>query len=403
MKEWPTSTTGLMDRELIILLTEAFIKDIERYELDKIGFINNIRKETDFLLQCIPHPTTTFKDIESYRKEYTGILQTYYLKKDFSGFVRNSLQNPMFRKMVYKLMSGILKKRYQYEPPTDADFYLSPPGKTLSWLLCDEDFTDLFTKYFTCTSSFSSPGTLYRYCTHLLAQLFPLSEEKIIQALVEDKPVYWENVCCQLKILTESVTKTATPIYESNTIHDIWTETCLELKKALKSGRLPLSSTKARNVLAYAAGIIKNKIKASIRKQKKDPYLLIENWKQELSLKNSTGFSYELKEIFNMQDFFDSGGLIPEDEYEIRKALSHALYDQDDPIHKQLTEGLEDKIKILIAHYVRKQSYEEIALERSGNLPPEQHKREVDKLRQDVSRVKIKIKERFKKIMNAYQ
>ena len=30
-----------MKRELTILLTEAFIKDIERYELDKIGFIND--------------------------------------------------------------------------------------------------------------------------------------------------------------------------------------------------------------------------------------------------------------------------------------------------------------------------------------------------------------------------
>lgn len=104
-----------------------------------------------------------------------------------------------------------------------------------------------------------------------------------------------------------------------------------------------------------------------------------------------------------MQDFFDLGDINSEDEYEVRKALSYALYYQDNPIHKQLTEGLEDKIEILIAHYVRKQSYEDIAQEKFGNLSPEQHKREVDKLRQDVSRVKIKIKERFKKIMNANQ
>ena len=30
-----------MKRELTILLTESFIKDIERYELDKIGFIHD--------------------------------------------------------------------------------------------------------------------------------------------------------------------------------------------------------------------------------------------------------------------------------------------------------------------------------------------------------------------------
>lgn len=66
-----------MKRELTILLTEAFIKDIERYELDKIGFIHDTCRETDFILQCIPHPTTTFKDVESDRKWYSGILLLY--------------------------------------------------------------------------------------------------------------------------------------------------------------------------------------------------------------------------------------------------------------------------------------------------------------------------------------
>ncbi len=44
-----------MKRESIILLTKTFIKDIERYELEKIGFIHDTRRETDFLLQYIPH------------------------------------------------------------------------------------------------------------------------------------------------------------------------------------------------------------------------------------------------------------------------------------------------------------------------------------------------------------
>lgn len=117
-------------------------------------------------------------------------------------------------------MSGILKKRYQYEHPTETDSYLAPPGKTLSYLLCNEDFIVLFTKHFTCADSFSNPAILYQYCIHLLAQSFPLSEKQILQALVEDKPVYWENVCYRLKILTESVTKTAIKTYKSDTIHD---------------------------------------------------------------------------------------------------------------------------------------------------------------------------------------
>lgn len=150
-------------------------------------------------------------------------------------------------------------------------------------------------------------------------------------------------------------------------------------------------------------GIIKNKIKAYFRKQKKDPYLLIENWEQELSLKNSPEFSYEFKEIFNMQDFFNLGDINSEDEYEVRKALSYALYYQDNPVHKQLTEGLEDKIEVLIATMSENNPTTKSLWKNSANCRPEQHKREVDKLRQDVSRVKIKLKERFKKIMDTNQ
>lgn len=388
-----------MNRESVILLTEAFTKDIERYELDKIGFITNKQKETDILLRYIPRTFVSFTNVESYRQWYTGILQTYYQKKNFSGFVQNALQVPAFRKMVFRLMSGILKKRYECEATTETDSFLAYPGKTLSYLLCYEDFITIYTEHFTNSKSFETPASLNQYCTNLLSRLFPLSNEQILQALAQDKHIYWESICYRLKTLTESVTKTSIMTYKSDTIHDIWTETCLELKKAIKSGRIP-STADARSVLAYAAGIIKNKIKAFFRKQKNDPYFLVENWEQELSLKNSPEFSYEFKEIFNMQDFFDLGDINSEDEYEVRKALSYALYYQDNPIHKQLTEGLEDKIEILIAHYVRKQSYEDIAQEKFGNLPPEQHKKEIDKLRQDVSRVKIKIKERFKKIMN---
>lgn len=44
-----------MKREWLILQTKTFIKDIEHYELDKIGFIHDTRRKTDFIFQCIPH------------------------------------------------------------------------------------------------------------------------------------------------------------------------------------------------------------------------------------------------------------------------------------------------------------------------------------------------------------
>ena len=391
-----------MDRNLVTLITESFQKEIEHYQLDKIGFIQNRHTETDYLIRHIIHEAEVPKvtDVESYRQCRLIIFSHYYQKKGFVTFVSSHIQQASFSKMVYKLLNSLLAQRFARSPETDNDHFLAPSGKTVSWLLCEEEFQKLYSQHFHGNLQIENTEKLYLYCQHILVQTFPLSTADILTCLANDYKAFWENVCLRLKNLTESVTKTAIQPYRYDAIHDIWTETCYELKKAIQNGNLPLTAD-AQGVYAYTRGIIRNKIRGFFRTQKKGDWLVMKDWDQELSLLNSEEDCYEIKDTSTMKEFMDLTDIDSEDEYEVRKALAYALYNQDHPNHKQLTEGLEDKIEILVTHYVKKLSYEEIAFEKFGEQSPEELKRETDKLRQDVSRVKTKIKERFKKFLNS--
>ena len=101
------------------------------------------------------------------------------------------------------------------------------------------------------------------------------------------------------------------------------------------------------------------------------------------------------------KDFLNLQEIDQNNEYEFQIALSCILYDQTHPQHRELTEGMEDKINTLLAHYLKNQSYEEIAKEKYGILSDKDLQKRANKLRQDVSRVKIKIKERFQEILSS--
>lgn len=391
-----------MDRNLVILIAESFQKEIEHYQLDKIGFIQNTRAEIDYLVNHIIVASEARKvvDIDSYRQWRLSVFCAYYQKKKFAAFVQSHLHQTPFSKMVYNLMNNLLIRRFSQSPRTDTDHFLAPPGKTLSWLLCDEEFVKIYPRYFHNDIQIENTEQLTSYCQNILIRIFPLSTNDVLTFLSNDYKIHWENLCIRIKNLTETVTKAVIKPYRYDATHDIWTETCFELRKAIQNGNLPLTAD-APGVYAYTKGIIRNKIRAFFRAQKKETWLLINDWEQDPSLQISEHYSYEIKDAPIMKEFVELNDIDSEDEYVVRKALAYALYYQDHPIHKELTEGLEDKIEILVSHYVKKLSYEEIALEKICNPTSEELKRETDRLRQDVSRVKIKIKERFKKYLDS--
>lgn len=389
-----------MGKEVREILTEILKKEKERYKLDKIGFFRDIPTEADYILSHVDCGNFTMENVEAYSSWRESVLRAFYADKHFSSFIRSHTGEAAFQKMIRELFLSILEYRFTHEQRTEIDRCLAPAGKTLAYLLNEEAYETLYQNYFHSSLRIDSTLELNRYCFGILRERFPLTMEEVIRYLKQDDKKGWENLCARLKTLTESVTKSVIGSYRDDAIHDMWTETCFELRKAILNEKLQ-GNVEPCGLISYAAGIIRNKIREFFRKQKKEPYLFIEDWERDLSFKDSQWYCHEFKEDSVMKDFLDLKDIDIDDDYEFRMALSCVLYDREHPYHRQLIQGLEDKVDILLAHYVRNQSYEEIAFEKYGPLPEKEMKKKTDKLRQDVSRVKIKIKERFKEILAA--
>lgn len=378
-------------------LSEILRKENERFKLDKIGFFRNLPLEVEYIIHTVPSYKKMPESKESYRKWKISLLEEYYEKKNFSDFMSTHLETLSFRKMVFDLFQIILEYRYTHEPRTEADRHLAPAGETLSYLLCQERLS-FYKCYFNTKLHFNSTQKLQQYCQDISQKIFPLSTADIIDFLKKDNKPCWEKLCIRLKMLTEIVTKNRIQSYYNDTVQDIWTETCFELKKALQNEKLQ-QDVSAQNVIAYAAGIIQNKIREFFRKQKKEPYQFTENWDQETVLSNSGMYTRTDIENSARENFVNLKAIDKDNEYEYQMALSCVLYDQAHPQHSCLIQGIEDKINILLAHYLKNQSYEEIAKEKYGSLSDKELQKRANKLRQDVSRVKVKIKERFNEML----
>ena len=83
-----------------------------------------------------------------------------------------------------------------------------------------------------------------------------------------------------------------------------------------------------------------------------------------------------------------------------KENILNILQDPDNPLQKELFRGIEDKIEIFILHFVKGLSYEEIAIQKYGNLAPKELKRKTDKFRQDICRVKAPLCSHIEKIIS---
>lgn len=393
-----------MESNPVNSIAEAFQKEIERYQLDKIGFIGNPREEIIFFIDHYVTKAEARKAVnpELFRQWRQALFSAYYRQKGFAAFVKSHVHQPAFRRMVYKLMIYLLNQRQASEPAkTDTDKYLAPPGKTFSWLLSEEEFIRLYALHFHEHVETDNTEQLTAYCRNII-QIFPHETRDILAFLADDNKECWENMSVHLKNLTESVTKAVFRLYRDDTSHDIWTRTYEALRKALQNGKLPLEAN-AQEVNAFTRKIIRNQIYVFFRTKQKDPLVLIDNWEEDPSLQNNEGEDHKMQNDSTTKGVPELTDMDPEDEDGVRHALARALLNKDNPIRKQLPEGVEDKLKTLIAQGVEDLSYEEIALEKVGRTSPEKLKREAARLRQDVSRVKIKIKELFRKSSDSDQ
>lgn len=377
-------------------IREFILKEDERFSLVKLGFFQSVESEIEFISSSLPSKGTL-----SFKEWKKKILEELYLRRDFAGFFKENATNIFFERAIKSLFLIDLKKLFSLSEQTDIDKYLAPIGDTISYSLSPDLFKTIYLNNYCGQHIFNTTKELDDLSKSLEKAFFPLTEEYVIDELEKNENFYWEKIYLRLKPMAAGFSFQMSGLSGEENIHDLWSDTCFVLNSAVVEKRLQ-QPAKARDIISYAVGIIKNKNKEFIRKKKKNPQVDIDS------------ISYKVSDD-SQQNFFDNPSTIPSnfpsqeepifnyidtsDEESVRNYMIVVLYNEEHPLHSRLVEGYQDKVQLLFEHYLDNLSYEEIVVKHYGEVDEEEMIRTAARIRQDVKRVKERLIKRFDSII----
>lgn len=379
---------------------EILTKEDERFCLQKIGFFQDIRKEALLISHRFPPA-----EGETYGEWKHRCLKEYYRLRGFSIFCRENIDNPEFETTVKSLIRRHADRMFETYGRTEVDNHLAPDSDTVSFALSQTVFQEIYTLSFSALPPFGNTSELENYSRNLAESNFPVEESRIIGYLRDNDNFYWGKFYKKLKPITAAFCYQMSGISGNNNTHDIWSETCISVNRAVVEHRLkePVDS---KAVLSYSIGVLKNKNKEIARSKARTPV-------------DVDSISYRLQQDGAEDKYFDRPETVPEnfpsqidrlstyidysDKESVQGYFIVILYNKEHPLHEPLVKGFEDKVGRLFEHYVDGLSYEEIIVRHYGVMSPKESAKECARLRQEMKRLKKNLLDRFRKIMEQYK
>lgn len=372
-------------------IRELLTKENERFHLVRLGFIKNIEKETSFYASAFPKA-----EDEDYAGWKHRTLKEYYRSKGFGRFCRSNINNPVFERMILTLMKSHADSLFRNEERTQTDKYLAPDMETVSYLLPEKLFQEIYGLNFCNIQAFGNSWELNDFCRQVAKNHFPMEEPRIIGELKENETAYWEKFYKKLKPIASAYCYQMSGTSGDNNTHDIWSDTCVTVNRAVVDGRMK-EPIDAKAIISYAVGILKNKNREINRKRANTP-ADIDTLQYKLSAEDENNFfnnPITSPENFTSQSFKISNIIDISDKDMVRKYFVVILYNKEHPLHDKLIKGLEDKVERMFDHYIDGLSYEDIVEKHWGKKTGNELNRHCAQLRQEIKRLKEKLLENY--------
>lgn len=378
---------------------EFLTKDNERYNLERMGFFSDIRKEARLLASKFPP-----EEGESFSKWKSRCLREYYRLKGFSIFCREHMENPVFESTVKALTGSHLKNLAETSERTDADRFLAPDNDTVSYAMPAWLFQELFTFCFSSMPSFGNPSELDTFCRRMAADNFPVEEPRIIGCMQDNSQFYWEKFYRKLRPITDALCYQMSGVTGENNTHDIWSDTCISTNRAVVERKLK-EPVNAKAIISYSVGTLKNKNRELARNKARTAvdvdsiqYRLTDE-DDKLYFNNPVtdpkNFPSQISSLDSYIDFTDRDS--------VQGYFIVVLYNREHPLHDTLVKGYEDKIERMFEHYIDGLSYEEIVTRHYGITDPKSVAKECTRLRQEMKRLKKSLTDRFDDMLKEYR
>lgn len=252
---------------------------------------------------------------------------------------------------------------------------------------------DVFEEYYalfcSCSRIFNTPTFVNEFFQEYIDNQYPLSIQQYLQYLRKNISSFWSVTCSYVKEIIEIAARhllfASLPKEQTDLIKDAaWSDTYEILQNKLQTDNTLFfkSGTDFRNYVVQICNyrLQNQRLKYTSKEESIELYPYLELEEDEQS--DNPESSWLDIDIHNS--------------YEVAYAISIILLNSEHPLYKKLTQGIEDKVDILLRKVIEGQSYNHI-VEAKYNLLPgsSDFVKTVTKTRKEYERVRKTLQERF--------
>ena len=252
---------------------------------------------------------------------------------------------------------------------------------------------DVFEEYYalfcSCSRIFNTPTFVNEFFQEYIDNQYPLSIQQYLQYLRKNISSFWSVTCSYVKEIIEIAARhllfAPLPKEQTDLIKDAaWSDTYEILQNKLQTDNTLFfkSGTDFRNYVVQICNyrLQNQRLKYTSKEESIELYPYLELEEDEQS--DNPESSWLDIDIHNS--------------YEVAYAISIILLNSEHPLYKKLTQGIEDKVDILLRKVIEGQSYNHI-VEAKYNLLPgsSDFVKTVTKTRKEYERVRKTLQERF--------
>lgn len=380
-------------------VTEIIQKECEQYNLIELGLVTSVEKAVEQFLRVYSDADSgPFCDFSQYREWRRGVIDRFYHQLKYADFLEGNSYQPVFTRFVFSLRKRLIRRIQERWVGDTIDSILTASEHTLAFKLSVMLSKEADQLLYPQMQLFRTPFDIESHCALFCQDYYPVDLEKLLARLRINDPEFWDEIYLLIKKIARRVTSysISSNQYKDETEQDTWSESSLLLRDKIISGTFPLFES-ALHFRNYLIRVCQNKCHEAMRR----------NRKQELSLDDPTlngdallmSVAEDLEQTRRETGASSLSDIDLDCAYEVSCALTSILWDKTEPWYAQLTKGLEEKVTILLSHYVQGLSYEQIAALHAPGLSASDRQRLQAKLRQDVVRVRKTLKERFVQIL----
>jgi DNA-directed RNA polymerase specialized sigma24 family protein len=395
----------------MIQVEEILQKEEEKHQLVRLGIVSDWQKTVERAVAA----GVRFHDAATGFAKGDFLCYFYRTLLCYGRFIdREKRSNERLKKCLYRKTQGFVAARRR-EQPAPLDLELKTGAQfTVAYLLSEDVYNAFYVAFCLSGQSFDTPDETEDFFRREAENKYPLHIDGYVDALKSDDRAFWETTCLYLRDLSARIVRMAPgrfgkTAYLDMVAEDTWTRTYEILNARLvgQTGHVPTfrSGTDFRNYLIQTCRFLADNLYRKYAGRKEvyieDVFPYYQSDTEEET--DGSGFAWEWLEDDTAADAPEHREneikeleVDVDNPYEVAYAVSIILLNPGHALYRALTEGIEDRVAILMNRSVHGKSYNEITTDLYGaHMPDDAFRRAVAKARKDCERIRKTLTDRF--------